>query len=70
MKKIMLLTIATLSLLTACESMEDTYKEYAGDGPIRYPGRCTDVTVSPGWECLRVAWTPSNAPAVKHIEVT
>ncbi|MCI6828905.1 MAG: discoidin domain-containing protein [Prevotella sp.] len=70
MKKIMLLTIATLSLLTACESMEDTYKEYAGDGPIRYPGRCTDVTVSPGWECLRVAWTLSNDPAVKNIVVT
>lgn len=70
MKRIIIMTIAALALLTACDTMEDTYKEYAGDGPIRYPGRCKDVTVSPGWECLRVAWTLSNDPAVKSIVVT
>lgn len=30
----------------------------------------TNVTVDPGWECLRAHWTPSKDPAVKNIRVT
>ncbi|MFR5657274.1 MAG: hypothetical protein ACLUDU_04460 [Butyricimonas faecihominis] len=26
--------------MTGCESLEDTYSDYAGDGMIRYVGRC------------------------------
>lgn len=70
MKKILMMMTAALALFAACDSIEDTYKDYTGDGPIRYPGKCTNVTVSPGWECLRVNWTLSNDPAVEHIVVT
>lgn len=55
---------------TACDSIEDTYKEFAGDGAIRYPGKCKNVTVSPGWECIRASWELSNDPAIKSIVVT
>lgn len=62
-------TIAACALLASCDSIEDTYNEFAGDGPIRYAGRCTDVSVKPGWECLRVEWKISDDPTVKHIVV-
>lgn len=26
-----------------CEDLEDTYDEYAGDGMIRYVGKCSNV---------------------------
>ena len=49
----------------SCEDLEDTYDEFAGDGMIRYVGKCTDVTVKLGWERLIVEWKnvkicPSN----------
>ncbi len=40
----------------ACEDMEETYDEYAGDGPIRYLAKCTDVEALSGWERLTVKW--------------
>lgn len=71
MKRIsFLLIIFSLMLFAACDSIEDTYKEFVGDGPIRYPGKCTNITVAPGWECLRVNWDISNDPDIKHILVT
>ena len=70
MKKTIYILAAALALLTSCgDSLEDTYKDYAGDGPIRYPGKVTDVSVNPGWECLRAKWTLSKDPAVKNIRV-
>lgn len=65
-----LLIIFSLMLFAACDSIEDTYKEFVGDGPIRYPGKCTNITVAPGWECLRVSWDISSDPDIKHILVT
>lgn len=62
---------AALALLTACsDDLAGTYSQYAGDGPIRYTGKVTNVTVDAGWECLRAHWTPSKDPAVKNIRVT
>lgn len=58
------------SLFAGCEDMEDTYKDYAGDGPIRYVGKCSDVKVVPGWNCLRVSWVRSKDPTVEKIKVT
>lgn len=59
-----------VALFSGCEDMEDTYKEYAGDGPIRYVGKCSDVKVVPGWNCLRVSWVRSKDPTVEKIKVT
>lgn len=68
--KIFALLSLLVMMMTACDSLEDTYKDFAGDGPIRYPGMCKDVKVSPGWECLRVSWTLPNDPTVKNIIMT
>lgn len=71
MKKTFYIFAAALALLTSCgDSLEDTYKDYAGDGPIRYTGKCTNISVNPGWECLRAKWTPSKDQAVKSIRIT
>lgn len=55
--------------MTGCESLEDTYSDYAGDGMIRYVGRCTDVTVTPGWERLHIEWRNNLDPAIENIKV-
>lgn len=55
--------------MTGCESLEDTYSDYAGDGMIRYVGRCADVTVTPGWERLHIEWKNNLDPAVENIKV-
>ena len=71
MKKTMYILATALAVLTSCgDSLEDTYKDFAGDGPIRYTGKCTNISVNPGWECLRTTWTPSKDPAVKNIRIT
>lgn len=62
--------IAALALaLTGCESITDTFKDFAGDGEIRYVGKCSDLTVSPGWERLDVKWTNTNDPIIDKIKV-
>lgn len=64
------LLIATIALaLTSCESITDTYKDYVGDGEIRYVGKCEDLTVAPGWERLEIKWTNTNDPIVDKIKV-
>lgn len=40
MKKIYLLVFWAVSSLVGCESLEDTYSDYIGDGPVRYVGKC------------------------------
>lgn len=60
-----------MTLFAACEkeSLEDTYKEYAGEGEIRYMGKCTDLLVSPGWQRLIVTWENNVDPVIKNIKV-
>lgn len=63
--------IAMMPALYACnESLEDTYKDYAGDGEIRYLGACTDLTASPGWERILVNWTNNVDPVIQKMKVT
>lgn len=57
-------------LIMGCEDLEETYKEYAGDGMIRYVGKCTDVEVVPGWERLKVVWKNSLDATVKKVKIT
>ena len=55
-KSMVLVWTTGLALLTCgcSESLEDTYKDYASDGSIRYLGRCKDIEIQPGWERLMV----------------
>ena len=59
-----------LFAIGGCERMEDTYSDYAGDGTIRYLGKCTDVAVSPGWKRLIVKWTNHIDPVIDKIKVS
>ncbi|WP_294543162.1 DUF4998 domain-containing protein [uncultured Bacteroides sp.] len=69
MKKYIGLLVVILAMVS-CESLEDTYKDYAGDGPIRYLGKCTDLVVRPGWNRLIVSWTNSADPVIDKIKIT
>ncbi|MCB6974795.1 MULTISPECIES: DUF4998 domain-containing protein [Butyricimonas] len=63
--------IGMLALLSACgtDSLEDTYKEYAGEGEIRYLGKCTDLSVTPGWQRIIVTWKNNIDPAIQQVKV-
>ena len=61
--------LLSLILIMGCESLEDTYSDYAGDGTIRYIGKCTDVSVAPGWKRLIVKWVNNVDPVVDKIKV-
>ncbi len=62
--------LGILFLAFGCEDLEDTYSDYAGDGMIRYVGKCTDVTVKLGWERLIVEWKNNLDPAIENIRLT
>ena len=56
-------------LCVGCEDLEDTYSDYAGDGKIRYLGKCTNIEISPGWQKLYVNWENSTDPNIDKIKV-
>ncbi len=60
---------ATLLAAGCGESLEDTYDEFAGDGMIRYVGKCSEVEVNPGWERLQVVWKHSIDAGVKKVKI-
>ena len=63
--------IALMPVLYACnETLEDTYKDYAGDGEIRYLGACNNLTASPGWERILVNWDNNVDPVIKKMKLT
>ena len=68
MKKYIVLFLALLALVS-CESLEDTYKDYAGDGAIRYLGKCTDLSIQPGWNRLLLDWENSTDPVIDKIKI-
>ena len=70
MKKIYLLVFWAVSSLVGCESLEDTYSDYIGDGPVRYVGKCEGVQVLAGWNRLTVKWKNSLDPNVVNNRVT
>ena len=61
--------LISLVLVAGCESLEDTYSDYAGDGAIRYLGKCTKVSVAPGWKRLIVKWVNNVDPVIDKIKV-
>lgn len=63
-------TITMMSALIACnESIKDTYREYAGNGEIRYLGACSNLTASPGWERIILNWENNPDPVIKKIKI-
>lgn len=58
-----------MASLTACQDIKDTYAEMAGDGEIRYIGKCDNLMVSPGWERLIVNWTNNSDPIINKIKL-
>ena len=58
-----------MTILGCSESLEDTYKKYAGDGEIRYLGQCSNLSVKPGWKRLIVKWTNNVDPNVAYVKV-
>ncbi len=65
-----MLGLTAAFLLTGCgESLEDTYKDYAGDGAIRYLGRCHDIEVESGWQHIVVKWENGIDPLIEQIKV-
>lgn len=63
--------LGILVCVSACqnESLEDTYKDYSGNGEIRYIGKCTDLLVKPGWKRLIVTWANNIDPIIRNIKV-
>lgn len=59
-----------IPIFHACsESLEDTYRDYVGDGEIRYLGGCSDLVASPGWERILVKWSNYPDPIVNKKKV-
>lgn len=56
--------------LISCTDLEDTYKEMAGDGPIRYIGKCKDISIEPRWEKLELKWINSIDATITNIKIT
>ena len=63
--------IGVVAFFSACqnESLEDTYKDWAGDGEIRYVGKCTDLMVEPGWKRIIVTWQNAEDQIIKQVKV-
>ncbi len=63
------LLIALLAF-ASCETLEDTYSEYAGDGAVRYMGTPTDIQIVPKWGELAVTWQNAIDPNIEELEVS
>lgn len=70
MNKKYLWLLLSIFFVAGCESLEDTYSDYAGDGAIRYLGSCTDVSVVPGWQRLIVTWNNGIDPVIDKVKVS
>ncbi|MEY8591991.1 DUF4998 domain-containing protein [Butyricimonas hominis] len=62
--------LAVVVMLASCsESLEETYEDYAGDGKIRYVGKCSGLAVIPGWKRLTAKWKNSQDVTIENIKV-
>lgn len=59
MRKIFQSTLYALALLfslASCESIEETYDEWAGDGPIQYLNKVYNLKATPQWQAVKLNW--------------
>lgn len=63
--------VGVIALFPACqiESLEDTYKDYAGEGEIRYIGKCEQLSVAPGWKRIIVNWENNEDQIIKKVKL-
>ena len=63
--------VGAIAFLGGCtnDSLEDTYKEYAGKGEIRYIGKCEGLAVSPGWKRIIAAWENNEDQIIKKVKL-
>ena len=62
------LLIVTAILIGCGESLEDTYD--AGNGRIRYLGKCKDLSVTVGWKRLHLEWKNSVDADIESVKVS
>lgn len=72
MKKILyhVIWLFAAFFIVSCEDLEDTYDEYAGNGVIRYVGKCSNLEVEPGWNRLKVKWKGNMDAAIEKVKIT
>ena len=69
-KRYIAMLVGAVALFSACqESLEDTYEDYAGDGEIRYIGKCEHLLVSPGWKRIIVSWANNEDQIIKKVKL-
>ena len=54
----------------ACVGCGDAQDEFVGEPMIRYVGKCTDLTVTPGWQRVRLDWKNNVDPSIEKIKIT
>lgn len=57
------LLVSLCSFFSSCESIDDTYKEHAGDGPVQYLNIIYDLQAIPQWESVLLNWELKLDPA-------
>ena len=57
MKKQLLYILATF-LLASCYEMDDVYKEFVSDGPVKYVGKVENVQIFSGFGRVKIQWDP------------
>lgn len=62
--------LLSLFICGGCESLEDTYDDYAGEGTIRYLGKCQELELEPGWERLIATWQNHIDPAIEKVKLS
>lgn len=70
MKKLFNSILLLMALVMAgCESIEDTYKDYAGDGPIEYLNKIYDLKATAQWQAIKLSWNLKLDPGRTGIMV-
>lgn len=67
---ILTLFIALVLLVGCSETLEDTYSNVTNGGKIRYVAKCSDISVTPGWERLIVKWKNGTDATIDKIKLT
>ena len=57
-------------IVWGCEDLEDTYSDYAGDGPIRYLTNCDSITLTNSWESVIIRWQNNADPIADSVKIT
>lgn len=69
LKYIIVLVLICIFYMSCNETLEDTYSDYAGNGKIRYLGKCSNIEITPGWERLELKWQNSTDQVIDKIKV-